>query len=102
MNLSTARSEKRAKEVGVRKTLGSGKKRLLLQFFSESMILAFAAFLFSIAIVSVLLPSFNTLVNKHLSLNFSQPVLWLGAVTIILITGTVAGSYPALYLSSFN
>ena len=102
MNLSTARSEKRAKEVGVRKTLGSGKKQLILQFFSESMILAFAAFLLSICIVYLLLPSFNTLVNKHLSLNVSQPVFLLGAVAIILITGIVAGSYPALYLSSFN
>ena len=102
MNLSTARSEKRAKEVGVRKTLGSGKRQLILQFFFESMILAFIAFILSIGIVYLLLPSFNTLVDKHLSLDLTQPIFWLGAVAVILITGIVAGSYPALYLSSFN
>ena len=68
MNLSTARSEKRAKEVGIRKTLGSGKRQLILQFFFESMILAFIAFILSIALFICLLPSFNTLVDKHLSL----------------------------------
>jgi len=102
MNLSTARSEKRAKEVGIRKTLGSGKRQLVLQFFFESMILTFIAFMLSIGIVYLLLPSFNTLVNKHLSLDLMQPIFWLGAVVVILITGVVAGSYPALYLSSFN
>ena len=102
MNLSTARSEKRAKEVGVRKTLGSGKRQLILQFFFESMILAFIALILSVGIVYLLLPSFNTLVGKHLSLDLTQPIFWLGAVAIILITGIVAGSYPALYLSSFN
>src|SRR6476661_7957299 len=102
MNLSTARSEKRAKEVGIRKTLGSAKTQLILQFFFESMILAFIAFILSIGVVYLLLPSFNTLVNKHLSLNITQPVFWLGALAVILVTGIVAGSYPALYLSSFN
>ena len=102
MNLSTARSEKRAKEVGVRKTLGSGKRQLILQFFFESMILALMAFALSLGIVYLLLPSFSTLVDKHLSLDLAQPIFWLGAVAIILITGIVAGSYPALYLSSFS
>jgi putative ABC transport system permease protein len=102
MNLSTARSEKRAKEVGVRKTLGSGKKQLILQFFFESIILAFIAFVLSIGVVYSLLPSFNSLVDKHLSLNLAQPAFWSGALAIIVITGVVAGSYPALYLSSFN
>jgi len=102
MNLSTARSEKRAKEVGVRKTLGSGKKQLILQFFFESMILAFIAFVLSIGTVYLLLPSFNTLVDKHLTLDVTQPVFWLGAIAVILVTGIVAGSYPALYLSSFS
>jgi ABC-type antimicrobial peptide transport system permease subunit len=102
MNLSTARSEKRAKEVGIRKTLGSDKKQLILQFFFESMILAFVAFVFSIILVYVLLPPFNDLVDKHLSLNLFQPRFWIAAVGIILFTGVVAGSYPALYLSSFN
>jgi putative ABC transport system permease protein len=102
MNLSTARSEKRAKEVGVRKTLGSGKKQLILQFFFESMILAFVAFILSIGAVYLLLPSFNTLVDKHLSVPIGQPIFWLGALCVIMCTGIVAGSYPALYLSSFN
>jgi putative ABC transport system permease protein len=102
MNLSTARSEKRAKEVGVRKTLGSYKKQLIYQFFLESMILVSVAFLFSIGFVYLLLPSFNALVNKQLALHLTQPLFWLSACVIILFTGFVAGSYPALYLSSFN
>lgn len=102
MNLSTARSEKRAKEVGVRKTLGSDKRQLIAQFFFESMILAVIAFVFSVIAVYILLPSFNTLVNKHLALNVAEPVFWLGGLGIIAFTGIVAGSYPALYLSSFN
>lgn len=102
MNLSTARSEKRAKEVGVRKTLGSDKKQLVLQFFFESIILAFIAFILSVGAVFLLLPPFNTLVDKHLSLDLTQPLFWLGSFGIIAFTGIVAGSYPALYLSSFN
>ncbi|MCF3107472.1 ABC transporter permease [Niabella sp. CC-SYL272] len=102
MNLSTARSEKRSKEVGIRKTLGSGKLRLVLQFFSESMMLVLIAFVVSIGIVLLLLPSFNQLVNKKLELEFGQPVFWLGSLAIIIITGILAGSYPALYLSSFR
>lgn len=102
MNLSTARSEKRAKEVGVRKTLGSGKRQLIIQFFFESIILAFIAFILSIAVVYLVLPAFNQLVDKRLVLDLFQPYFWLAALTIILITGILAGSYPALYLSSFN
>ncbi|WP_153800065.1 ABC transporter permease [Foetidibacter luteolus] len=102
MNLSTARSERRSKEVGIRKTLGSGKKQLVLQFFFESMILVLIAFVFSVASVYLLLPSFNLLVSKHLVLGITQPVFWLAAAAIILFTGVIAGSYPALYLSSFN
>lgn len=102
MNLSTARSEKRAKEVGVRKTLGSNKKSLILQFFLESVILAFIAFVISLGTVYLLLPSFNRLVDKHLVLDISRPEMWIGAVILIIFTGVVAGSYPALYLSSFS
>lgn len=102
MNLSTARSEKRAREVGVRKTLGSGKRQLIFQFFSESIILASIAFVLSILAVYMLLPFFNELVDKHLSLNIVQPLFWVAAIVLILFTGIVAGSYPALYLSSFN
>ena len=102
MNLSTARSEKRAREVGVRKTLGSGKRQLIFQFFSESIILASIAFVLSVLAVYLLLPFFNDLVDKHLSLNIAQPLFWIAAIALILFTGIVAGSYPALYLSSFN
>ncbi|MEH6307726.1 ABC transporter permease [Olivibacter sp. CPCC 100613] len=102
MNLSTARSEKRSKEVGIRKTLGSGKLQLILQFFSESTLLVLGAFLLSIGFVFLLLPAFNTLVEKELSLELNRAYFWLGSILIILFTGLVAGSYPALYLSAFN
>ncbi len=102
MNLSTARSEKRAKEVGIRKTLGSARKQLILQFFIESVILAFISFIISVLAVYLLLPAFNSLVNKQLVLPFSQAAFWVGALLMIVFTGIVAGSYPALYLSSFN
>ncbi|HEY2580741.1 MAG TPA: ABC transporter permease, partial [Mucilaginibacter sp.] len=102
MNLSTARSEKRAKEVGIRKTLGSDKKQLVVQFFFESIILVIAGFMFSVIAVYLLLPAFNLLVNKSLVLNLDDPIFWTRAVSIIIFTGAVAGSYPALYLSSFN
>ena len=102
MNLSTARSEKRAREVGVRKTLGSGKGQLVFQFFSESIILASIAFVLSVLAVFLLLPFFNDLVDKHLSLDLSQPLFWLAAIALVVFTGVVAGSYPALYLSSFS
>jgi len=102
MNLSTARSEKRAKEVGVRKTLGSDKAQLISQFFMESMILVLMAFVLSVLLVYLLLPSFNLMVNKQLSLDLTKPAFWIGAASIIVLTGIVAGSYPALYLSSFN
>lgn len=102
MNLSTARSEKRAKEVGIRKTLGSNKKQLVTQFFCESFILTLIAFVLAIIAVALLLPSFNLMVDKHLSLSITQPLFWIVALGIILFTSFVAGSYPALYLSSFN
>jgi len=102
MNLSTARSEKRAKEVGIRKTLGSNKKQLIFQFYSESFILTFISFVLAIIAVALLLPSFNLMVGKQLSLNVTGPLFWLIALGIILFTAFVAGSYPALYLSSFN
>jgi len=102
MNLSTARSERRAREVGIRKTLGSQKRQIILQFFLESTILAFIALVFSIITLFLLLPSFNILVDKQLRVPITQPVFWLSALAIVIITGVVAGSYPALYLSSFN
>jgi len=102
MNLSTARSEKRAKEVGVRKTLGSRKAELIAQFFAESSLFALIAFIFSIIAVILLLPAFNKLVDKHMSLGFGTASFWIIGLASILFTGIIAGSYPALYLSSFN
>ncbi len=102
MNLSTARSEKRAKEVGIRKTLGSLKNQLVYQFFTESIILSLIAFCLSMVTVLLLLPSFNQLVDKQLFLNALDPAFWVGSMLIIVFTGILAGSYPALFLSSFN
>ncbi len=102
MNLSTARSEKRAKEVGIRKTLGSEKKQLIFQFFAESVLMTVFAFILAIGLIYLSMPAFNALLEKRLQLDFSQPSFWLGALIIVLFTGLFAGSYPALYLSSFN
>lgn len=102
MNLSTARSEKRAKEVGIRKTLGSEKKQLVFQFFAESVLMTVVAFILAIGLIYLSMPAFNALLEKKLQLDFSQPSFWLSASAIVLFTGLFAGSYPALYLSSFN
>jgi putative ABC transport system permease protein len=102
MNLSTAKSEKRAKEVGIRKTLGSAKRQLILQFYSESLIISLLSFLMAILAVLLLLPFFNTLVEKQLQFPLTDTGFWAMAVVMILLTGFIAGSYPALYLSSFN
>ena len=102
MNLSTARSEKRAKEVGIRKTLGSARSQLVQQFFSESMLVSFIALMFCIVIVQLLLPFFNQITSKNMTILWTNPLFWLFAITFSLITGLIAGSYPALYLSSFR
>ena len=102
MNLSTARSEKRSKEVGIRKAVGSNKMQLIFQFFSESIILVLISFAISILTVLLLLPQFNLLVEKRIVLDFTNPYFWLVSLLIILITGIVAGSYPSFYLASFN
>jgi len=102
MNLATARSEKRAKEVGVRKVLGAGKKILVAQFIGEAMVMAFISLLFAIAIIYFVLPAFNLLVEKKLIIGLENPAHILSLVLIGLVCGLVAGSYPSLYLSSFN
>lgn len=102
MNLATARSQHRAREVGVRKTVGSGRKELILQFLGESVIIATLAFIVSILLVELSLPLYNHLIGKHLSIPYKWPGAWLLALVIILVTGTLAGSYPAFFLSSFN
>ncbi len=102
MNLSTARSERRAKEVGVRKTLGSARGQLMGQFFMESILVALLAFLLSLLLLFLLLPAFNELVNKDMRLDLTEGSFWLVAGAIILFTGIFAGIYPAIYLSGFN
>jgi putative ABC transport system permease protein len=102
MNLSTARSEKRAKEVGVRKVMGAFKSSLVIQFISESILLSFMAFLIAVTIVGLSLRGFNQLTGKQLSVDFSNLFSWLFAIAFILFTGFIAGSYPAFYLSSFT
>ena len=102
MNLSTARSEKRAREVGVRKAIGSGRRQLIRQFFGESLFVVVLAFIASLLIVFLLLPWFNKVTVKEITLPFNQPIFWLVSFAFILITGLLAGSYPAFYLSSFQ
>jgi putative ABC transport system permease protein len=102
MNLSTARSEKRAKEVGIRKSIGSMRSQLINQFFSESIVVAVLAFIVSLGLVYLALPAFNEVAGKELILLWSSPAFWLIGLGFSLITGIVAGSYPALYLSSFQ
>jgi len=102
MNLSTARSEKRAKEVGVRKAIGAGRDRLIGQFLSESLLIAGIAFLFALVIVFFSLPYFNKLTDKDMSLHVTNPLFWVVMLGFTAITGLLAGSYPAFYLSSFN
>ncbi|MVM31991.1 FtsX-like permease family protein [Spirosoma sp. HMF4905] len=102
MNLSTARSEKRAKEVGVRKAVGSGREQLIGQFLSESLLITFMALVLALGAVLMVLPYFNTLTEKQLALQIDNPIFWGIMVIFTLFTGLLAGSYPALYLSSFN
>jgi putative ABC transport system permease protein len=102
MNLATARSEKRAREVGVRKVLGAGKKSLALQFIGEAIFMSLISAFVAVLIVLLVLPVFNTLVQKQLSPGFDNVYHIIGLLVITLICGLVAGSYPSLYLSSFN
>nr|WP_294790498.1 ABC transporter permease [uncultured Mucilaginibacter sp.] len=102
MNLATAQSEKRAREVGVRKVLGAGKKGLVLQFISEALLMSIIAAVIAVVILLLTLPLFSNLVQVKLSLGLSNP-LHLGALLIVaLLCGLVAGSYPSFYLSAFN
>jgi ABC-type antimicrobial peptide transport system permease subunit len=102
MNLSTARSEKRAKEVGIRKAIGSMRRQLIKQFFAESLLVVFIAFLISLIIVTLVLPAFNDVADKKMVVLWTNPLFWIYCLVFILFTGLIAGSYPALYLSSFH
>jgi putative ABC transport system permease protein len=102
MNLSTARSEKRAKEVGIRKVAGAYRFNLVAQFIGESIILSVIAFIIAVLLVQLSLQGFSQLTGKQLHIEYGNPFFWLAAVIFILFTGFVAGSYPAFYLSSFT
>ena len=102
MNLSTARSEKRANEVGVRKAMGSGRGRLITQFISEALILAFIATALSVLFLAILLPQFNLIIDKNLVMGLSNPTHIISLLGIALVCGLLAGLYPAFYLSSFK
>ena len=103
MNLSTARSSKRSSEVGVRKVLGAEKSTLIRQFLGESILMTIIAFIFAIAITLILLPLFNQLADKNITLSFDKDIImFFEFLLLALITGVLAGSYPAFYLSSFN
>ncbi len=102
MNLSTARSEKRAKEVGIRKTVGSLRSQLIGQFFSESLMVTLFAFLLSLIFVQLILPWFNQVADKNIVVLWNNPLFWLAGLVFSLFTGLIAGSYPAFYLSSFQ
>jgi putative ABC transport system permease protein len=102
MNLSTARSERRAREVGIRKSVGSLRVQLVFQFLGESMLIAFIAMCFSLVLAYLALPAFNKLADKTIQFPFTNQIFWIGILIFTCITGLIAGSYPAFYLSSFN
>jgi putative ABC transport system permease protein len=102
MNLSTARSEKRAREVGIRKVVGSLRSQLIGQFFSESLMVTFFALAISLALLQLSMRFFNQLADTEMSIPWLSPVWWIACISFCLFTGLIAGSYPALYLSSFQ
>lgn len=102
MNLSTARSEKRAKEVGLRKAVGSLRNQLISQFLTESFLIAATAFVFSLLLIQIVLPFFNEVADKNISVPWNNLWFWLGGIGFSIFTGIIAGSYPAFYLSSFE
>ncbi|MEN0052541.1 MAG: ABC transporter permease [Mucilaginibacter sp.] len=102
MNLATARSEKRAREVGIRKAIGSRRIDLIIQFLTESVIITFIASLLSILLVQLALPSFNALTGSSINIPYKSCIFWSVMIAYVLITGLLAGSRPAFYLSSFN
>jgi ABC-type antimicrobial peptide transport system permease subunit len=102
MNLATAKSEKRAKEVGIRKAIGSQRGQLIYQFFSESLLMAFMAFGLCLLLVVLALPLFNEVAGANMNLPLNNPLFWAAGIGFTLVAGLIAGSYPAFYLSSFK
>jgi len=102
MNLSTAQSEKKAKEIGIRKVVGAGRSTLIVQFIGESTFIALLSGIVAIMIVQMSLPAYNRLTDKQLFLDYGNVLLWLAFVGFVLFVGLLAGSYPAFFLSSFQ
>jgi len=102
MNLTTARSENRAKEVGIRKAIGSTRGQLISQFFGESFFMVTCAFVLSLFLAQLVLPFFNSVSGKHMAIPWGNAFFWICTIGFMVIMGFVSGSYPALYLSSFN
>ncbi|WP_029283741.1 ABC transporter permease [Pedobacter sp. R20-19] len=102
MNMATAKSEKRAKEVGIKKTIGANRTSLIFQFLTESMVLTLVAVVMAIVLLEICLPAFNRLLNINLGISYFNTTSWMGILSIVMATGLIAGSYPAFYLSSFN
>ena len=102
MNLATARAVKRSREVGVRKVVGAQRGSLIFQFMSESMGIAFMSLVIALLMVHLLMPYFNELTGKHIVMDYTKPYISLGLLSILLVTGITAGSYPAFFLSSFR
>ena len=101
MNLSTAKAAHRIKEIGVKKAIGAGRKALVFQFLAESMMITFLSLLLSLLLVALFLPPFNQITGKQLTLTFNPDIV-ISLLSILLITGLISGSYPALYLSGFK
>jgi ABC-type antimicrobial peptide transport system permease subunit len=102
MNLSTAQSARRAKEIGVRKVAGANKRKIIVQFIGESLFIVFVAHVIAMIFVELLLPGFNNFTGKQMAVNYQSAGLYIGLIIIILFCGLLAGSYPALYLSSLK
>ncbi|WP_245588146.1 ABC transporter permease [Algoriphagus terrigena] len=102
INLNTARSEKRAKEVGIRKTLGSIRIQLINQFFTESMMVVVLSLFLSLVLAQLALPWFNEVSGKQIDLLWSNPYFWMIGLAFTILTGMIAGSFPAFYISSFH
>jgi putative ABC transport system permease protein len=102
MNLTTARSVKRAKEIGIRKVVGAVRTVLMRQFIGEAILLSFLAVLLALGMIALLLPTFNHTTGKEIGIPFLQPYFWTSLVLLTLVTGIISGSYPAIFLSSFN
>jgi len=102
INLATARSERKAKETGIRKSIGSLRGQLIAQFFFESLMVVMIAFIFSLLLLEFIIPSFNEVTGQRMTIPWSNPLFWLLGTGFAFVTGLIAGSYPALYLSSFK